>query len=168
MTTYNCTVIYGYYEGDLKVWDEVDIEVVLGKDHWTERMRREEIKKQAIAQFETTVGHALGGVAFAFVETIDKEEEPEGDEEGGWYEDKDGLETLGPKIIGPRPEEDLDGAFLCEYCRTEISTDDYLVLNKKPEYRKDNVHIIHDICVINGVQVLDRSGTLLLVQEKEA
>ena len=82
MTIYNCTVIYGWHEGDLKVWDEVDIEIV---DVPSESRRDKPggidsfnhyLKERAVEEFQNTIGRALsgGGYAFAFVDYIEEGE----------------------------------------------------------------------------------------------
>jgi hypothetical protein len=71
---YTCTVIYGWYEGDLRLWDEVDIEVVYDIERMPkfadDETIRSIVKERAIDQFTATVAQAMGGYAFAFVETI--------------------------------------------------------------------------------------------------
>ena len=70
---YSCAVIYGWYEGDLKVWDEMKIEVV------TKIESELYIKIQAMSVFTNTIAQAMGEYAFAFVDSI--EEEPELEEQ---------------------------------------------------------------------------------------
>jgi hypothetical protein len=83
VTTYICTVIYGWEEKDylmdgnhfsedLKLWDKVDIELV---DNWKDNHLaytpfREYVEEQALDQFDATIGLNLENRTFVFVHSI--------------------------------------------------------------------------------------------------
>lgn len=86
MRTYDCTVIYGWMEGDLKVWDETVIQVTDDLFYIDERdeVSGNLIKSQALYLFNVTIGQDMRGYSFAFVDSIedaDEWEDPDIDED---------------------------------------------------------------------------------------